>query len=132
VASDSQREPWFGITLDAIVAEASEKAQQVLDAPDAMAVYRKGLSFASGLILNSVASNAALEAVATPLYLIWADLTDAIDAPGAKPDPTDAAERMRRAAREWLLVAAFPHARQQYLSRWMYEECGYERPTEQT
>jgi hypothetical protein len=121
------------IGVDALISESCEAAQQLLDAPDAMAAYRKGMDFMS-LVMGNIraGSPSALVDIAMPLYLVWGSLTDAVDAPRANPDPTEAAETMRRAAREWLSVAPDPEARQRYLDRWLYEECGYQRPTEPT
>jgi hypothetical protein len=110
-----------------LVNEADELARQVVNAPDAASVYRKGIDLLR-LGMGRVGTSDALDAVAAPLYLIWGALTDAVDGPGASPDPTATAERMRRAAREWLAVGEDADARHAYLDSWAYDECRYERP----
>ena len=76
------------------------------------------------------ATDEALRDVAWPLWLIWGNLTDRVDGPGGdQPGAEEAASaEMRRAASEWLDSVSDPAARTAYLDRWVYEECGYERP----
>jgi hypothetical protein len=68
-----------------------------------------------------------LRDVAWPLWLIWGALTDRVESsePGAE---AEAAAAMKRAATEWLAISRDTEARRQYLDRWVYAECGYERP----
>ncbi len=130
MASDERRqEDVHSSDVDALIAESGEVAQQLVEAADPMSVYRKGISLLT-LGMRNVGRSSDVGAIATPLYLIWGSLTDAIDAPSANPDPTEAAETMRRAASEWLSVPADPEARRKYFDQWMYHECGYQRPTE--
>ena len=70
--------------------------------------------------------------VAHPLWLIWGHLTDLVDGPeGARPGAESAAaQKMRRAAEEWLVVVNEPAAWTEYFDRWVYEECGYPRAAE--
>ena len=60
-----------------------------------------------------------------PMWLIWGALTDWVE---VKPEETEQAhEAIRRAAREWLLLADDPGVQEAYFQRWVYEELGYER-----
>ena len=65
-----------------------------------------------------------------PLWLMWGSLTDAIDGPRSD-DPEIVAwaiDGMRRAAAEWLALGGSPEVRRHYFDRWVYEECGSQRP----
>jgi hypothetical protein len=76
-----------------------------------------------------LASDKKITDMSWPLWLIWGALTDGIDGPYGK-DPEHIIEiesKMRRAAKEWLLVSSHKGKRNQYFDRWVYEECGYER-----
>ncbi|MEW1680777.1 hypothetical protein [Streptomyces sp. NPDC093594] len=60
------------------------------------------------------------------LALIWGELTDRVE---LRPEETDQAEtHMITAAREWLAVEDDREAEGQYLSRWLHDILGYERP----
>ena len=64
-----------------------------------------------------------------PLWLIWGALTDWVE---LRPEETSQAESaMVRAATEWLsLPDGDAAARKSYLDRWVFDELGYERPSD--
>jgi len=64
-----------------------------------------------------------------PLWVIWGSLTDWVE---NRPNETLQAEsKMRQAAKEWLEVNHDDSiAEKAYLDRWVYDEMGYERPTQ--
>jgi hypothetical protein len=72
------------------------------------------------------ASDEALRSIAYPIWLIWGCLTDMAERPRA--DPAEAPALMRRAALEWLEARRLPAELKSYLDRWVFLECGYERP----
>ena len=60
------------------------------------------------------------------LWLVWGPSTDWVE---NRPDErTQAEAAMRRAAAEWLEVAADEQRWRTWLDRWIYDEMGYERP----
>jgi len=69
-----------------------------------------------------------IQDVARPLSLIFGHLTDPVDWPGREHEIDAAEAEIKRAANEWLVVADDPKGRDRYFDRWLYEECGYERP----
>jgi hypothetical protein len=61
-----------------------------------------------------------------PLWLIWGALTDWVE---QKPAEAEQAESsMILAAQEWLSLPETDEAQRAYFDRWLYDECGYERP----
>lgn len=63
-----------------------------------------------------------------PLWLLWGALTDWVE---VKPEETDQAESaMRRAASEWLALPDNSEAQHTYFDKWLYDEMGYERPSQ--
>lgn len=70
--------------------------------------------------------------VSHPLWLIWGHLTDLVDGPGgARPGAESvAAQKMKRAAEEWLVAVNHPARLPEYFDRWVYDECGYRRVDE--
>lgn len=116
---------------DAFLEDTAEHARRVLEAEEGWPTYDAGLAF-SGLAVQGMSETPKgeyLAALPTALYLIWAALTDEMDAPGRGSPEQDAAavRHMKQAASEWLAVVASPDDRAVYLDRWRYDECGYER-----
>jgi hypothetical protein len=112
--------------LDEFIEEVSAKARSIVDGSGSP--YDVGIQlWSQGMTGNR---DNDLRDVAWPLWLIWGSLTDWIDGPkGEEPGAVDdASAAMKRAAEEWLVVAQDRNARDQYFDRWVYEECGYERP----
>jgi len=68
----------------------------------------------------------ALRSIAYPMWLIWGCLTDMVDS--RRADPEKASILMRRAALEWLDARRLQLELKSYLDRWVFLECGYERP----
>lgn len=68
----------------------------------------------------------AVRSIAYPIWLIWGSLTDMVD--GRRADPEKAFILMRRAALEWLDARRLQLELKSYLDRWVFLECGYERP----
>ena len=65
-----------------------------------------------------------------PMWLQWGALTDWVE---LKPSEAEQAnDAMRRAAREWLIVADDPSRHRSYFERWLYEELGCPRPAAQS
>lgn len=97
-------------------------------------LIRSDRAYDLGLELTSLASRGMLDksvdALAEPLFLVWASLTETFDeARGREPDAEAPAPLMMiRAAKEWIAISRDETERERYLDRWMYEECGYERP----
>ncbi|MBK5307873.1 MAG: hypothetical protein JJD92_14405 [Frankiaceae bacterium] len=107
-------------------------AEAVLAAQDPWDVYRACNAFSD--MASSVMSNAPLEDGFLPqlpsdVYVIWAALSDEMDAPGrAGPEvEAAAAAHMKRAAKEWLGCVHDPQARATYLDHWKHVECGYDK-----
>src|ERR1700744_5535208 len=94
---------------------------------------RSNRAYDIGLELTSLASRGMLDksvdALAEPLFLIWASLTESFDeARGREPnEDASASSMMIRAAKEWTAISSDATGRELYFDRWMYEECGYER-----
>jgi hypothetical protein len=63
--------------------------------------------------------------VASRLYQIWAELTDAFE---LQQDRARALTEMRRASSEWPPIRDDSLSRQTYLNHWQYDVCGYQRP----
>ena len=111
--------------LEQFLDEVSGKANALLAAESP---YERGLDLSSFGATN--ASDPELAESAMPLWLMWGSLTDAIDGPGAG-DPEVVAwgmDGLRRAAVEWLALEDEPECRRRYFDRWVYDECGYQRP----
>jgi hypothetical protein len=64
---------------------------------------------------------------ASDVYRLWGELSDRHELRPEKD--TDTEVLMRRAASEWLETKDDPVARDRYLDRWLYDVCGYERPS---
>ena len=63
-----------------------------------------------------------------PSWLVWGSLTDWVE---NKPEQRNEAENaMLRAAKEFLALNGDLASEQVYFDRWVYDECGYERPTD--
>jgi hypothetical protein len=122
--------PGSAESLGPLIAASRTLTQQIVEEPDALAVYDFGMDLLQLGMRYGATTEEAISAIGIPLWLIWGSLTDAVDHPGADPDPTQAALTMRRAAREWLDVCADAEARRTYLERWQYDECGYARPAD--
>lgn len=86
------------------------------------------LSLAMAAMSETAEGGGIAEAPAA-LYLLWAALTDEMDAPAPRSPQRDTAavRRMKQAAAEWLTVVDRPAGRSAYLDRWVHDECGYQR-----
>ncbi len=80
----------------------------------------------AGTELHGLANSLMTEfGVAYRLFWIWSELTDRYELkPGERPKTVAA---MRRAAEEWLLVAADSTSRDAYLERWLFQELALSR-----
>ena len=119
--------------LGAFLAATEDKAQQVLNTEDGYPTYWAGIAF-QDLAANAMAEiktdDGYLAELPTAIFLVWAALTDEVDAPGRSAEQRAAGSpHMKRAAAEWLSVVSSPEDRTAYLDRWQYEECGYQRTT---
>ncbi len=118
--------------VDAVFLDAADRqAHQVLNATGVRATYDAGMGF-MGVCMGGMDATASgyLPHVPAGLYQVWGALTYEVDAPGrGSPEQDEAAMRhMKQAAAEWLEVSRIPDKRLEYLDRWVYDECGYERP----
>jgi hypothetical protein len=113
------------------VAQMDQFAKRIVDAPDPMSVYWEAMEV-SGDMIGRAESSDVDDGPEWALYLIWAALTDGVDAPGANTNPLEASTTMKRAASEWLTLGSASHDRQAYLDWWKFNECGYERPGDTT
>lgn len=108
----------------------ADQARLVLDAEEGWPTYHAGIAFQS-LAMNAMAETLGeyLPDVPSGIYLIWAALTDGMDAPGRGSPEQDATavKHMKQAASEWLTVVDSSVDRAAYLDRWVHVECGYER-----
>ncbi len=115
--SRSDDEAW-----SAYLERARDLAEQILRADDP---YDLGLLF-----MGETLDVMKIGEYAGSMYCLWAALTDWVE---LKPDEEDRAfAEMARAAREWL--ALDPHdgdAVLKYFDYWLYDVCGYERPSAQ-
>lgn len=120
------------LAFDAFLRETSRLSREVIAASDSWETYHLGIKLLS-LAMGQLSVEADLtdpDEVAVRLYRIWGELTDAVDSPRADPaNLPAAAERMRRAAREWTdLPPDDVSRRDEWLTHWVYDECGYARP----
>jgi hypothetical protein len=112
--------------------EASKsEAHKVLDPEEGHFTYLAGVAF-NGLAQRAMTANLDdeyLPEIPTAIFLIWAALTDEMDAPGRGSAEQDAAavRHMKRAAADWLTVVDSREDRSAYLDHWQYHECGYRR-----
>lgn len=119
---------------EALLVATEHQARRVLDAQGLEPTYNAGIEFI-GVCMGGMevhTPDGFLSLVPTALYQVWGALTDEVDAPGRGTPAQDAAAlaHMKRATSEWLDVSRSPDRRSEYLDRWVYEECGYERPAE--
>jgi hypothetical protein len=112
--------------------EASEDAaRRVIEADGLWPTYDAGIAF-SDVAMNAMTEQPQgkyLPWLPSRVYLIWGALTDEVDAPGRGSPEQDAAAvtHMKRTASEWLEVSRSPQRRDEYLDRWVHDECGYAR-----
>jgi hypothetical protein len=116
-------------SLESYLSESHDLADRLVNAPDDDAVFKLGMDLFQLGSRNGPEGHEA-DAIVSSVHWIWGDLTDAVDALDADPDTTEATQKMRRAAREWLSVVKDPAARARYLDHWQYDECGDGRPPE--
>ncbi|MGK5683079.1 hypothetical protein [Actinoplanes sp. URMC 104] len=116
--------------LPGFLAATIDQARRVLHAEEDHHTYEAGAYF-SGLAAAGMsgAFNDELSEISRNQWLIWGELTDAMDAPGTGSPERDAAavRQMKRASAEWLQVVDSPKERAAYLDRWVHDECGYAR-----
>jgi hypothetical protein len=102
--------------------------QQMLEELDAtiMAVAAADEPYWAAVELHGLASHFMTElGVAYRLYWTWSALTDWYE---LRPEErSEAVAAMRRAAGEWLVIAADGEARDAYLDRWMFDVLGLNR-----
>lgn len=114
------------------LAATAEQARRVVEADAGWPTYRAGIEFQSMAMaaLSPTRQAGELRDLTGVLYLLWGALTDEMDAPGRGSPEQDAAAvaHMKQAATEWLEVFGTDAARDAYLDRWVFEECGYDRP----
>lgn len=108
------------------------QARRVLSAEGVWSTYDAGIAFQS-LAMEAMSvtdQDGFIPALPTALYQVLGALTDEIDAPGrgSSGQDAEAVQRMRRAASEWINALPSEDSRMTYLDRWVYEECGYDRP----
>lgn len=108
--------------LDEFVNEVTSRARKITDGSGSPSEL--GIEIWAMTLTDSD----ELQAVARPLSLIFGNLTDPVDWPGREDEMEAAEARIKRAAREWLVVAEDHEARDQYFDRWLYGELGYQRP----
>lgn len=105
-------------------------AEAVLAAADPWDVYEAGMALdnaASRAMSSGLMEGEYIPALPSTVFLIWARLTDEMDAPWAGQTPEHHAQavgRMKRAASEWLACLRSPDARAEYLTRWEEKAAG--------
>ena len=77
---------------------------------------------------TAMAHASAAGEIMYPMWLLWGALTDWVELKPAEMAKAEAA--MRRAAQEWLTLPDDVEMQRAYFDRWLYEEVGYERPTQ--
>jgi hypothetical protein len=114
-------EEWGPAQEQAFIDATVPLAQAVIEACGSWDVYHAANSVcgaASRAMSEGPMEQGRIPASPSTFYLIWAALTDRMDAPGSSWDERAAADSMRLAAREWLDCLGAATARTQYLERW--------------